>query len=135
LALGLDTVATTFERRAQKQDMRRRATPSQALLRHLVLGIGRFPRGRQAPAASVPEARPDPEAAAAQFRMAVARLELLLDTWSPERQLQVFVKHPVLGDLNLPEWIRFHYVHCRHHARQIAARRRWLEVKKKSVGR
>jgi hypothetical protein len=28
--------------------------------------------------------------------------------------------------LNLPEWVRFHYVHCRHHTRQIRERLRWL---------
>ncbi len=130
LAIALDSVATTFERRADKQGMRRRATPAQALLRHLVLGLGRIPRGRQAPPGSVPEARPDPEATAAQFRMGVARLEALLEAWPLERQAAVFVKHPLLGDLNLPEWVRFHYLHSRHHARQIAARLRWLRATK-----
>ncbi len=130
LAIGIDTVATTFEKRASKQGMKRRATPRETLLRHVMLGLGRLNSGRDAPAGTVPEDRPDPEATTAQFRMGVARLEAMVQSWPPERQLQVFVKHPVVGDLNLPEWVRFHYVHCRHHAKQIEARLRWLGAKK-----
>ena len=126
LAIGMDYSAATFEARAAKTDMHRRATPRQALLRHLILGLGKFPKGREAPAGSVPEDRPDPEAAAAQFRIGLAKLETMIQSWPAQRQAGVFVRHPVLGDLNLPEWVRFHYVHCRHHGRQIEARLRWL---------
>ena len=45
-----------------------------------------------------------------------------------ERREAVFVRHPLLGDLNLVEWVRFHYLHCRHHAREIRDRVRWLEA-------
>jgi hypothetical protein len=54
---------------------------------------------------------------AAQFRVGVERLATMVDTWPEQRQLEVFVRHPIAGDLNLPEWVRFHYVHCRHHAK------------------
>jgi hypothetical protein len=37
------------------------------------------------------------------------------------------VRHPVVGDLSLPEWVRFFYVHNRHHAHQIGVRLRWLK--------
>jgi hypothetical protein len=40
----------------------------------------------------------------------------------PARSQDLFVKHPRLGDLTIPEWIRFHGIHVRHHARQIRAR-------------
>lgn len=126
LAIGLDGVAAAFEPRAQKFGMIRRATPGQHLLRHLVLGLGKFPPGREAPEKSRPADRPDPEAAVAQFRMGVERTTSLVAQWPRGRQVEVFVKHPVFGDLNLPEWVRFHFVHCRHHARQIEARLKWL---------
>lgn len=126
LAIGVDSVATAFEQRAAKQGMERRSTPGQAVARHLILGTGRLPRRREPPPATIPEERPEPEATVAQFRMGVARIETFLETWPRERQLAVFVRHPYLGDLNLPEWVRFHYVHCRHHAPQIRARLRWL---------
>lgn len=130
LGIGIDYTAATLERRAGRPDLKRRATPGQALLRHLYLGLGRVKPGRDAPAGTVPEERPDPEATVAQFRMAVARLENMLATWPWERQRSVFAKNPALGDLTLPEWVRFHYVHCRHHAKQIQARLRWLAAKK-----
>ncbi len=130
LAIGIDSVATTFEKRTLKGGMKRRATPRETLLRHLMLGLGRLNFGRDAPAGTIPADRPDVEATTAQFRMGVARMEAMVEGWPPERQLEVFVKHPVVGDLNLPEWVRFHYVHCRHHAKQIQARLRWLGAKK-----
>lgn len=130
LAIGIDYTAATLEKRARRTDLKRRATPGQTLLRHLYLGLGRVRPGRDAPQGTVPEERPDPEATLAQFRMGVARLETMIETWPPERQLNVYAKNPALGDLNLPEWVRFHYVHCRHHARQLRARLRWLAARK-----
>ncbi len=131
LAISIDYTAATFEKRADRKDLKRRATPGQTLLRHVYLGLGRVRPGRDAPAGTVPEERPDPEATVAQFRMGVARLENMVESWPRARQLAVFAKNPALGDLNLPEWVRFHYVHCRHHAKQIEARLRWLAAKKK----
>ena len=130
LAIGIDYAAATLEKRAERKDLKRRASPRQTLLRHVYLGLGRVKSGRDAPAGTVPEERPDPEAAVAQFRMGLARLEQMLAAWPRERQLAVFANNPALGDLNLPEWVRFHFVHCRHHAQQIQARLRWLAAKK-----
>lgn len=130
LGIGIDSVATAFEHRASKEPMRRRSTPGQAVARHLILGLGRLPRGRRPPEGTVPAERPDPQAAVAQFRMGVSRLETLVQNWPEKRQSEIFVRHPYLGDLNLPEWVRFFYVHCRHHAPQIRARLRWLQAKR-----
>lgn len=126
LSIGADLVATTLEHRVGKLGMKRRATRREAVFRHLLLGVGKFPPGSEAPERTVPEDRPDPELITAQFRMALERLEVMLEQWPEDRQLNVFVRHPVLGDLNLPEWIRFQYVHGRHHAGQIQERLRWL---------
>jgi len=134
LAIGVDYSAATLEKRGERKDLKRRATPRQTLFRHVYLGLGRVKSGRDAPAGTVPEERPDPEAAVAQFRMGVARLEQLLATWPRERQLAIFARNPALGDLNLPEWVRFHFVHCRHHAKQIQARLRWLGARKVAKG-
>lgn len=125
LAVSVDTVTAKLEKRKDRTDMQRRATPRQQLVRHVVLGVGRIPRGRRAGAA-LPEERPDPDLAAAQYRMAVQRLAHLAEAVTPDQQGRVFVEHPVFGDLNLPEWVRFFFVHGRHHAHQIDLRRRWL---------
>jgi hypothetical protein len=63
----------------------------------------------------------------AQFRMGVEQYRNLADEWPEQKQTTVFVPHPLLGDLNLPEWVRFHYLHCRHHAGEIDSLLRWLE--------
>lgn len=127
LALGLDAVVQKLEERKDRTDLTRRASPKQHLLRHLMLGIGRLPPGRRTAEGTVPEDRPDPELATAQFRMAIRRLEALCEGLPAEQQQRVYVRHPVVGDLNLPEWVRFFFVHNRHHAHQIRVRLRWLE--------
>jgi hypothetical protein len=126
LAMGVDRSSAVLEERAGKTGMLRRSTPGQAVLRHLLLMLGQFPRGRQAPEATRPPVQPDVDLVSAQYRMGVERFARLVESWPEERQVGVFVKHPFLGDLNLPEWVRFHYVHGRHHARQIRERLRWI---------
>jgi len=52
----------------------------------------------------------------------VTRFLALARELLPDRQADLFVRHPAFGDLTLPEWLRFHVRHCAHHARQIRAR-------------
>jgi hypothetical protein len=126
LAVGVDLVAGAFTALAESGAMKRRRRPHETVLRHLVLGIGRIPGGLRAPSRTKPDDKPNPELAAAQFRMGVERLKELSSELNEERQLSLFVRHPMLGDLNFPEWARFHYLHCREHAGQIGDRLRWL---------
>ena len=122
LAAGVDLSSATLEKRKEKYGMLRRSNPGQAVLRNLLLTIGKFPPGRKAREATIPPERPDPAIVSAQFRMGIERFTKMINEWPRSRQLEVFVKHPYLGDLNVPEWVRFHYVHARHHAKQIANR-------------
>ncbi|HEX9728418.1 MAG TPA: DinB family protein [Gemmatimonadales bacterium] len=126
LAISTDIIATRFEERADRTDMARRATPKQQLLRHLALGVGKLPSPRKIPPEARPPENPDPELVTAQFRMAIQRLQAMIEQWPTERQERVFVAHPILGDLNLPEWVRFFYLHCRFAAHKIRVRTRWL---------
>lgn len=126
LAISLDSTAGVFERRADRTDLRRRASPRQQLLRHLALGMGTLPSPRKVPAATHPEPRPDPDLATAHFRMALRRFETMIDGWTPDQQGGVFVAHPALGDLTLPEWVRFFYLYSRFAAHRIHVRLRWL---------
>jgi hypothetical protein len=76
----------------------------------------------RAPDISEPSKDPDPELVVARFRMGIEQTRELVEDWSEERQKSTFLRHPILGDLNLPEWVRFHFVHCTLHARQIEKR-------------
>ena len=122
LAIAFDLVANGFASLPENETKAREATPSQAVLRHALLGSGELPKGMRAPDISEPSENPDPELVVARFRMGIERTRALLDDWPETRQVSVFVRHPILGDLNLPEWVRFHFVHCTLHARQIEKR-------------
>lgn len=127
LAMSVDIVAGAFERRIDRPPMERRATPHQTIVRHLLLGVGRIPTGIESPESVVPNEQPDADLVMARFRMGVERHATLVNTWPMQRQLEVFVRHPLAGDLNLPEWVRFHYVHGKHHALQIETLLDWMK--------
>lgn len=123
LALSVDGAAGALQHRAAEDAAQgRRSKPHQAVMRNLVLGLGRMPPGLRTAFPSVPDDHPDPELVVAQFRMGVERLRAMDETWPEERKLGTYALHPVLGDLNYPEWVRFHFLHCRHHANQIRER-------------
>jgi DinB family protein len=123
LALGVEYSARTFESRRERAPMRRRPrSPRELIAYALVLGVGWIPGRRRAPSATLPAEQPERTAVERQFREAVERFLVLERELLPARRVDLFAKHPVLGDLTLPEWGRFHIWHCRHHARQIRAR-------------
>lgn len=123
LAISLDLSARAFEaRRAKPAMQRRRRTAGELLAYWLVFGVGRNLPGREAPAAVRPAAHPEPGAVERQLREGVGRFLALGRTLLPDRRADLFVKNPALGDLTLPEWLRFHVWHCAHHTRQIRAR-------------
>ncbi len=123
LAISLETSGRVFEERRAKPPMRRRPrTVRERLAYFLVLQIGWTPSGREAPAMTRPAERPEPRAVERQLRDGVARFLGLGRDLLPARRDDLFVKNPALGDLTLPEWLRFHIRHCAHHAKQIRAR-------------
>jgi DinB family protein len=123
LAIGLDLSGRTFESRRSHAPMRRRPrTPRELATYCLVMYARWLPSGRAAPPATRPEERPNPAAVERLLRDGVQRFLMLGRELLPARARDLFVKHPVLGDLTFPEWVRFHVWHCAHHARQIRAR-------------
>jgi len=123
LALGIDGSGRAFESRLAKPPMRRRPrTARERLGCFLVLRLGWIIPGRESPPGVRPAARPDPASVERQLRDGVARFLRLERELVPARARDLFVKHPYLGDLTLPEWLHFHALHCAHHARQIRAR-------------
>ena len=123
LTLGLSYSASTFESRRERPPMRRRRRSPWELIAYLfVLQVGWVPGRRRAPPQTMPAEHPDRDALDREFRDGVQRFLALERTLLPRRRSDLFVKHPRLGDLTLPEWGRFHVWHCTHHARQIRAR-------------
>jgi hypothetical protein len=123
LAVGIDLSGRAFASRVDKPPMRRRPrSPVQRLAHALILSIGYIPPGGRAPETTLPAQRPDRAATERQLREGVARFVELAHTLLPRRAHDLFVKHPVMGDLTIEEWMRFHVRHATHHVRQIRRR-------------
>jgi hypothetical protein len=88
----------------------------------VVLTLGHLPSGRRAPEAVVP-AGGSPDTVVSEARQRLGQLDQDLAEAHERLGPAVLVaQHPVLGGLTVDEWRRFHFVHTRHHCRQIAAR-------------
>ncbi len=123
LAIGIDWSSRKFVERRHRAPMTRRPRDLRARVAYvLLLRLGWWPPGAQAPEGTRPAEHPDRDGVEQKFREGVARFLELERALLPARQHDLFVKHPVLGDLTLGEWLRFHVSHCRHHARQIRER-------------
>jgi hypothetical protein len=123
LAIGVDGSAQKFEERRDRPPMTRR--PRRLIERIAgvsILGLGWYPQGFKAPEGTIPAERITRAAAEAHFRRGITRWEALERDLFPRRPNDLFVRHPRLGDLTMPEWIRFHVIHARHHASQIRER-------------
>lgn len=124
LALAFEYSARGVEERRADGPMRPRwPTPMQWLGRAVVFGWRWLPAGI---AKSPRVARPMPHVAAPDaerhFREGLARWRDLEARLLPARSRDLYVRHPLLGDLNVDQWIRLHAWHCRHHAKQIRRR-------------
>jgi hypothetical protein len=115
-AKGLERALAAGAPAATRASLRSRAASL------LVIDCGYFPRGRKSPATVLPRGI-EPQAA---LPLALENLRLMDDALA--RAAQAFgtrvhvVDHPILGPLSVRQWRKFHWVHTRHHARQIVRR-------------
>jgi hypothetical protein len=99
-----------------------RATFRHRLGTLLVVRLGYLPGGRKAPERATPRGMD-----AVEVRQAIFPEIQIMDTgwrdcedkFGPEANI---MDHPFLGPLTAAEWRKFHWVHGRHHARQIRQR-------------
>lgn len=123
LALGLESSAARFiERRSRGPMVRRPRTLIERLAKLFIFGLRRFPPGLTAPEGATPAPRVERAAAEGRFRRGLALWEQVEREVLPARPHDLFVKHPRMGDLTAGEWMQFHVIHARHHARQIRER-------------
>jgi hypothetical protein len=101
---------------------RRPRTPAERIAALLILGFRWFPPGRKAPSRTTPMEQITRRVAEEHFLAGIADWVQVERDLLPTRGHDLFVKHPRLGDLTIGEWIRFHLIHARHHARQIRQR-------------
>ena len=88
----------------------------------LVVRFGYLPGGRKAPERTTPRGM-GAEAVRQAIFPEIQRMESGLrqceNTFGPKTKI---MDHPILGPLTAAEWRKFHWVHGRHHARQIRQR-------------
>lgn len=88
----------------------------------LVVKIGYFPGGRQAPEMVKPRGTPAEEVAR-DIKRNFEEMDDTLQLCEQRLGQCKMADHPVLGPLTVEEWRRFHWVHTRHHMKQVQALR------------
>ena len=96
--------------------------PVQWLWVHLVIAPGRLPRGGKTAPRFVPEALPDREATLTGLHREAARHRTLVRDLTLVERERLWIPNPFLPRwyYTLPEILRVHAVHARHHAKLIA---------------
>lgn len=88
----------------------------------LVVDLGYMPGGRQAPERATPRGMPAEEVRQALVPELAKMRSRLEDCEGRFGARTKILDHPFLGPLTAGEWRKFHWVHGRHHARQIRER-------------
>lgn len=101
-----------------------KATATAPILRNrlvtfMILRLGYMPKGREAPVYTRPQGA-SPETIMPELIRQLATMDETIlkceERWGGGVKL---VNHPLLGPLNASDWRKFHWVHARHHLRQI----------------
>lgn len=99
-----------------------RADRAEWLRTFIVVQCGYFPGGRRSPKEVLPVGC-DPAQVLAGTLASLTRMDRVLDAMAAAAGARTKVlKHPVIGPLSVDQWRKFHWLHTRHHARQITER-------------
>ena len=107
-------------------------TPAQWLKTLLIIAFGHFPQGIEAPRQVRPKGIPVDQVVSDMQRQIAVMEESLTRC---ERQLgnhKKLFNHPVLGPLTGEQWRKLHWLHGRHHVRQILHLRKQYAEKEKA---
>jgi hypothetical protein len=116
--------AKGFERCVEKgAPLATAPTLKQTLQQLALISLGFFPEGRQAPKHIVPTGELDLNAVLDAIRRDLARLDAAAIAARQALGSGKMLDHPILGALTVDQWLAFHVVHTKHHAKQIAQRR------------
>lgn len=85
----------------------------------VVVGFGYMPEGRKAPERSTPRGMPADEVVKAIGPEIVAMDEAITKCEARFGRSTPILDHPILGPLTVQQWRKFHWVHGRHHVKQI----------------
>ncbi len=124
LARAYSGTAKGFERCLEKgAPLASPASLKQRVQQFALIELGFFPEGRTAPKHIIPSGELDLPAVLAAVPRDLARLDEAASRTREKLGKGKMLDHPILGALTIDQWLKFHVVHTRHHARQIAERR------------
>lgn len=98
----------------------------QPLARFLLLKLGYFPSGRKSPERVLPGSGWAGQHALKSILEELAKLIAAQQKVEKTFAGVKVVDHPALGPFTPEEWARFHYIHTKHHMKQVAALRRQM---------
>ena len=116
--------AKGFERCLEKgASLASPSTFAQRARQFVVIELGYFPEGREAPKQILPTGELDLAAVLNAVRRDLARLDEAAALTRQRLGAGKMLDHPILGAMTVDQWLKFHVVHSRHHAKQIRERR------------
>jgi hypothetical protein len=96
-----------------------RASVAQRALTFVVMGLGRMPAGRKAPAIVMPKGLP-PETVRNEIGAKIVAMDAIIGQCEARFGRRVpLLDHPILGPLNATQWRKLHVVHGQHHLKQL----------------
>jgi len=109
-----------FERVVRKEKpLASRATMAQRLLTWVVVGFGRMPAGRKAPAIVLPKGLPA-EKVRAEIGAKMETMDAIITECAARFGWHVkLLDHPILGPLSARQFRKLHLVHGQHHLKQL----------------
>jgi hypothetical protein len=85
----------------------------------LVVRVGYMPHGRKAPDVSVPHGAPLEQVKVEVMSNLAAMEKALAECEAKFGKNALLMDHPILGPLTTQQWRKLHWVHGRHHVKQI----------------
>jgi hypothetical protein len=99
------------------------STFKQRVSTFVLTGLGYFPKGRKSPEQVSPRGMPV-EDLIANIGPQIAAMDKVIAQCEERYGSRVkLLDHPVLGPLTARQWRKFHWIHGRHHIKQILERR------------
>lgn len=121
LALAFGHTATMLSRCIQAgKPLGGPPTLKQRLMSAIVVDVGYIPTGRKAPKITVPSGALNGKQAIEKIRANLYEMDrLYLECQQKVTDRGWLANHPVLGPLKMAQWPKFHWIHTRHHMKQI----------------
>jgi hypothetical protein len=125
LSMTFSATANGMNRILGKEKLVCRARrPKELVAQFVTTGLGIIPGGRTAPKQATPAGTMTGRQAMREIRENLTAMDSAIAACKEKFGTpQKFSEHPILGPLSLAQWTKFHYVHTRHHMKQVRERR------------